>query len=412
MKSKYCFFIILLISVLFFYLIQYLTICEAGSITKLGTTAELLVGAGEFGSIFDDFNDGDSKNNWGYSTFNGGTGGTCTVSYAGGAYEGANCLKLDYNVPGAGSFSWYASEMGSENIESSNFNGLIFWVKGAAGGEYFKIELKTIDCNLTGRSNAKIYITDYLDGGVTTDWQKVVIPLKNFANITNFTKMYEFTIAFEYDQSLINGSLTSGTVYIDCIKFTNVTGGFGPIRIDHFGDKLDICALGGNLWSGYGGSGVSGSIEYSDVVGQYVDYKYGLKINYSGISLGPTGRWYSVEPKPGGGNNGWTNMQCDFSDYSKLTFYIKSQDGGQRPRQLQIVMEDGDGGWEDGFTAEVSGGSNPYITTTWQKFTIPFSCYGSINFGKLKKLSITINNWCTHGGPNGTVYIDKVQFEK
>ncbi len=391
MKSKYCFFIALLISILLLYLIQHLTICEAGSITKLGTTATLLP-SGEFGSVFDDFNDGDLKNNWGYSTSSGGSG-TCTVSYVGGAYEGAKCLKLDYSVPAAESFSWYASKMGSENIESSNFNGLIFWVKGTAGGEYFKIELRTIDCNSTGRSNAKIYITDYLDGGVTTNWQKVVIPLKNFANITNFTKMDEFTIAFEHDQSLINGSPTNGTVYIDCIKFTNVAGGFDVVRLDHYGDKDTINALGGQMGDAPGGGG-SQTVEINNIASHF--FSNGLDYRYN-VSSG----WAAVYIIFGGGNNGWIKMPCDLSDYNRLTFNIKAKSAGENPGEIKIELK----------SPTVSFVRKSGITTTWQKFSILLNSFSGLNKNAIEELCFTFEDWRVTN-KIGEVYIDEVQFEK
>lgn len=366
-----------------------------------------------FGDLLDDFNDGNSINNWGYLTYYGsGSGGSGNVSYVNGGYEG-KCLKLDYNVQAANSFFWYCSKLGDENLNS--YNGLTFYVRGENGGEYFKVELKTkAIANQGGRSNAHLYITDYLDGGVTTNWQKVVIPFKNFANITNFNYMKELTIVFEEHQSGVNGSSKTGTVYIDNIKFTNVAGGFDVIRIDHYGDKVGICALGGQVNCCKSGTG-DGSFIYTDVDGEYHNSKNGLKITYQNIPCGGGNNWFSVYHIFGGGADGWQKCKCDFSDYNYIKFWVKG--GSNRPKQLQVVLKDSDGDGYYGYTSESTGGNNPDITTSWQQFTFPLSNVennSDVDLNKLVEISFTINEWCTcsPGSSTGTVYIDEVQFEK
>ena len=130
--------------------------------------------------------------------------GFCIASYADnpGTTFGRSgySLKLDYDVSNFvientkyyGSFSGYYSKLGGANISSYKY--LSFWVKGAAGGEYFKVELKNNVAN-ANRNHAAVYVTDYLDGGVTNDWQKVTIPLDAFANINNWTSIKEMSDA-------------------------------------------------------------------------------------------------------------------------------------------------------------------------------------------------------------------------
>ena len=50
----------------------------------------------------------------------------------------------------------------------------------------------------------------YLPGGVTTEWQEVVIPLENFG-LLDLTEMGSFVINFNVKQN--------GTVWVDDLKF-------------------------------------------------------------------------------------------------------------------------------------------------------------------------------------------------
>ncbi|MBU1078635.1 MAG: hypothetical protein KKH98_15155, partial [Spirochaetes bacterium] len=296
-------------------------------------------------------------------------------------------------------------------LKASNFNGLIFNVKGETGGEFFKVALSTLGLsNQGGRSNAMLYISDFLDGGVTASWQKVVIPFKNFSNITNFSGMKEFTIAFEHDQSSANGSPISGSIYIDNIKFTNSPGGFDEFRIDHFGDKLHFSSVGANIWSG-AGDGARGGTKYTDGTGEYTNYKYAMQIDYTNIPFGASSRWYANAFLLGGGADSFTSLPCDFTGYSNLTFYAKNT-YHMRPHQVQVVFQDTLGGWGGGMTAESSGGSNPVISTNWQKIVVPLSKFPTIDFTRVKEMSLTINNWCSFMGSSGRLFIDRVQLEK
>ncbi len=393
MRYKYfvlCFFILYLLT-------KDSNICQAqAQKAQTEVSANFL---SNFGDLLDDFNDGNSINTWGYPTYyGGGNKGSGNASYIDEGYEG-KCLKLDYNVEEPNSFFWYCSKLGEENLNS--YNGLTFYVRGENGGEYFKVELKTrAIANQGGRSNAHLYITDYLDGGVTTSWQKVVIPFKNFANITNFNYMKELTIVFEEYQSGANGSSKIGTVYIDDIKFTNVAGGFDVIRIDHYGDKVGICALGGNQGIFTGGGG-SCSITYTNIAAH--SYNYGLMLYYNTV-IGFAGVW----TKFGGGLSGNSGMPVDFSAYNKITFWVKAKSDTENPKDMIVELKD-DGG---GKFTKITG-----ITTSWQKYELNLSNFkdwwgNPLDKSKIMEQCFTFDDWRISGSLTGTVYIDEVQFEK
>lgn len=367
------------------------------SVKKVGSVANFVT---DFRTVLDDFNDGNNINNWGYNTYNGGTGGTCNVSYVAGAYEGSLCMKMDYSLSGPGGFAWYASKLGGANFDASNFNGLVFWVKGSAGGELLKIELKTTNCNPVGRSNAKVYINDFVEGGmITTTWKKVVIPFKNFVSITNFSKMAELTFVFEYDQSALNGSPLSGSVYIDYIAFTNKTYGFDPIVIDHYNDKLWISPLGGN--GGFGNSG--GSFDASFSGEDYHSYPSSLKLDYD-LTLDYYGYAYALF---GGGTNGWTAQQSDFSEYSNLSFWIKRK-GTDTVDYMKVEMDTNDGP-PSSFTKYIY-----CISTNWARYSIPLSLIKRsstpIDTSKIAKCVFVLE--ASYNQRKDQIYIDDVHFEK
>jgi hypothetical protein len=52
--------------------------------------------------------------------------------------------------------------------------------------------------------------------GVTDQWQDVIIPLKSFEGIANFTRLKEFVLTFEDNVS----TAKRGVIYIDDIRFT------------------------------------------------------------------------------------------------------------------------------------------------------------------------------------------------
>ncbi len=367
-----------------------------------------------FNSILDDFNDLNSLNNWRLFTYAGGDGGagTCVNSYSTNSGWDNGYLKLDYNISSSGSYSWYASRLGSQNLSSSNFNALMFMVKGNTGGEYFKITLKTEECNASNRISASVYINDFLNSGVTGSWQKVLIPLKNFSNITNFSEMKEFSFAFENTYSSSIGAPLSGTIYIDNIKFTNSPTVSNTLIIDYFNDKNKFNSLG-TITELYTGGGATGNFKYTDASGTFTNAAYGLELDYTNINVPsyPSG-WIVVVFRFGGGNDFKTSLPVNISNYSNITFYAKNKENKNNPKQLQINIKDYDGASQAVYTSESSGGNNPLLNTNWQKITVPLVNFSNVNLTRVSQLEFAINQWCSDITNTGTVFIDQIQLEK
>lgn len=378
------------------------------------------------GPLLDDFSYGNSVNSWNAPTGTFSSSASvpppadaiCTASYiTTGAYGGSGySLRLDYNVTAANSFAGYSSQLASVNMTNpTNYTAVSFYVKGEVGGEFFKIQLKNTGTNTYWdsteatsyyRNSASVYITDYLDGGVTTGWQKVTIPFHNFANLDGFSSMKEFVIVFENAQCGANGSAKQGIIYIDNITFE--TAAVTSVRIDHFGDKIGTCALGGNMGD-FAGSGDTISRSFSNTTTEYSPYAYGMRLNYTitrfwvgtFIIFGGGATDNTVE-KPDKG--GWIAVEHDFSSYSSLVFNIRGMSGGN-PKVLKIEITDATGTK----SISISG-----ITTAWDTRTVALSGFSGLNKKTIKKLTFTlVGNDINNAGGNlsGNLYIDSVQFQ-
>lgn len=349
-----------------------------------------------YGPVLDDFNDGGKLNNWGYDSgaFNS-TGASCIDSRdATSPQEGSFCLKLDYDVSFSKSYAGYWSLL--EGKDLSGYTSISFWVKGTAGGEYFKIELKnnSTDAN---RNRAAVYVTDYLDGGVTTGWQEITIPFHNFVNLDSWNNMKELVFVFENSQSVTNGSPTQGTIYIDKISFSSST--VNQVRIDYFGDKLGTCALGGNI-----GDMPTEKFTHSFSTDVYRSSPCALESTYDVTSDSWGGQFIIF----GGGENGWAEIPHDFSEYNYVIVWIKAKSATENPKILKVEM--------------VDRTSSPYpavflrkISTDWQRYAIPLSAFSGLNKNSIRKMTFVYEDWRIDGdggSRTGVLYIDDIQFEK
>jgi len=117
-------------------------------------------------------------------------------------------MKIDYDVDSPSpAFNGYWTKL--QGIDVSPYKNFVFYVKGDEKDGFttqFKIELK----------NDKKEVGKYYVKGVTTEWQKVIVPLNNFVGITDFTNMTEFVVVFE-DRIATD---RDGAIYIDNLQFS------------------------------------------------------------------------------------------------------------------------------------------------------------------------------------------------
>lgn len=161
-----------------------------------------------------------------------------------------NSLEVKYDVTTDTSFCAYASPL--PYLDLSAFNYLSFKVKGITTKTYLEIELKS------GNQVAKVSLWDYLVGGPTKDWQKVMIPLDAFWGLSARDSVSEFLFVFDNLKSKLNQAPLTGTILVDDILFGSHFPGY--VLIDAFSDMSPANATGGN--SGYF-SQINGSPNYS-----------------------------------------------------------------------------------------------------------------------------------------------------
>jgi hypothetical protein len=97
-------------------------------------------------------------------------------------------------------------------VDASAYNSLTFWVKGGEGGEIFDVALRDAEKDRLERiPEATFPIEKALVGGITTEWQKAVIPLEElrkggerpasllivFNRITKFSTIHVDDFQFE-----------------------------------------------------------------------------------------------------------------------------------------------------------------------------------------------------------------------
>lgn len=117
-------------------------------------------------------------------------------------------MKLDYSVDSKNP-AYNGFWMNLQNLDASKHDNIAIRVKGDAKVGYttvFKVELK----------NAAKQIGRYYVTNVTDQWQDIVIPLKAFKGITDFSNLTEFVVVFE-DRIASN---KKGVVYLDEIRLT------------------------------------------------------------------------------------------------------------------------------------------------------------------------------------------------
>lgn len=193
--------------------------------------------------LFDNFNCGSAPNDLGGNAGAMSSGGNYdpNITYdSANPKEGVYALSITYDFP-SGQWSGYWSFMRSDEsgYDLSGYQNLKFWVKGATGGEKFKVEIA--DTGDTPGSEPEVQVVPTYIASVTTAYQQVTIPLADFTGLDT-SAVRQVNIVFDQTPR-------AGKVYIDTIRFTGPgSSSEGPISVL---DKMDEPApISG--WENYG----------------------------------------------------------------------------------------------------------------------------------------------------------------
>ncbi|MFA5094313.1 MAG: carbohydrate binding domain-containing protein [Candidatus Omnitrophota bacterium] len=165
--------------------------------------------------VIADFNAGDKPNNIGgdFGAWNKDEADQtqgCKMNFNSGEKNGSSgfSIQLDYDVDSPNpAYNGFWMKLKDQDI--SQYDKLSFWVKGDAVAGFspkIKLELK----------NSKGEVGRYMLSDITSDWKEVVIPVSQFAGLTDLTSMTEFVIVFD---DMTCSAKKQGTIYIDDIAF-------------------------------------------------------------------------------------------------------------------------------------------------------------------------------------------------
>jgi hypothetical protein len=193
---------------------------RAGWLAALLVLSALASPAGAAVSLFDDFSS-QTQNNYGLTRSTDGSGSLlisfitpATTPKSRGNHD--NSLQIFYDISGVVTNVYFIDTVSLTSANLSGYQYISFWVRGASGGEGFQVGLG----NSAPFFESKVYVNDWLPQGITTQWQKVVIPIKVLANSDsnsfNPATINKFVIVMNKTTQF--GALT-GTVYIDDITF-------------------------------------------------------------------------------------------------------------------------------------------------------------------------------------------------
>ncbi|MCB9298295.1 MAG: CIA30 family protein [Lewinellaceae bacterium] len=318
--------------------------------------------------LLDAFNDTDPDNHPGQDNLLFESPGSSIISI----YD-KESVELAFDVSTAGSYAGYLSETGGINLEP--YTALTFRIKGDAGSEKAKVSIK----DSAGYEN-KIIIGEYLAEGVSTDFQRVFIPLAAFGNPTDFAHIEQFVITFE--DAIESGS---GAIYIDDIKFETLT--YIPLVVDNFNDQQGLNGLGGTIWK-FTGGGATLNTAY-DPANPYGPYGASYKID---ANLSNPGDWAVAA---------WNAPGNDINGASTLSFKIKGAVGGEKPN---IYLVSGLGANE---VKRMVGLENyGTVETSWTAINIPLEDFPGINLANITQVQFAFE-WALG---QSTIWVDDLVF--
>lgn len=355
----------------------------------------------------DNYNDGDS------TTLNGALSGpmpdgSIVATYDTGIYNGPSgaSLKLASTLSASSGWNGYWIKMAPQvlgadtPVDLSGYTHLVFFVRGALGGvEHLKIQMTNASLN-AARKTSFLFVNDYLDGGITSGWSEVRIPVRAFANLDSFANVTQLEFLFDRDYATGSAFALSPTVYIDDVAFKDLSADpTAPrLRIDHFGDMDDRDALGGKI--GIVGAPISAGLSFPS---QDVGVGRMLRVAYD-VSPG-VGRTNDAGYlfHFGGGAAGYLAVPVNASPYGKLKFRARAE-VGTNPGKFSFILT-------SNAPAGSIGDTILGLTDTWQDFEINLNGFlpAQLDKASIKSFELLFER-AKVNTPTGVVYFDNIEF--
>jgi RHS repeat-associated protein len=283
-------------------------------------------------------------------------------------------LEISYELPQEKSYTCYISEL--RNLDLRGYQTLTFFIKGTENYQDLLVGLKDDSGN-----ESKVLASDYLPEKITTEWQRVTLPLVSFSNIKDWGRLENFSLSFE------NSLHSKGVVFIDNVEFHKGTRTY---LVDNF-ERIDKKnSLGRKHYTFVNGAAaINGQHAQGSPNGIY-------RISYGG-NIGAIKAYASDLKSFAGWATELGGMNC--SQCGTLSFRIKGAEGGENP---SIYLDDGNFRWG----LEIANYAS--VTNSWQEVSIPiseFSEYG-VDLTHLAKLQFVLEGVKM----SGTIYLDDIRF--
>ena len=313
------------------------------------------------------------------------------------------CHKITYSddnpaTPGIneGLYQWWATCLwdGFHPDTKTNllrYTHITFEVKGTSGGEDFYIGLQETNKK---KFDLQVKVGDFVqDGGITTDWKTVRIPLNKFIEKpgnpaeqpgVNLNLVQAIDFMFYAPESL------SGTIY-----FTNLR--LEGAKIDDFEDPIE----GENLLRHPSSTGSGRMDESGDIIDPLNPGNKCHKLTW-GENSSPDlpGFWYTktyFEP--------WNvDEPTDISLYTHLNIRVRSETGGET---FNIEFQEAVQGQNPNL---ISLPSTNYISVTanWQVMSIPLADFVAAGVGDKNNMAAIALFFPEADSDQKTIYIDDI----
>ena len=274
----------------------------------------------------------------------------------------------------------------------SQYSTITFWIKGRRGGETFEVGLNDTISNKREDAVFVGSICRYLPGGVTTEWQRVVVPTGDFFG-PDLSRVY--SLVFNYNEE------GDGEFWIDGLRFHKPLLADREAEVKSQGylllDNFDHCDL--NLL----GRKTNAFKRLPSVC---------LHTRVPEARHGPAGRGLRLDyRKEAGGWCGYYTLMnqidgeyFDATPYKAVSFMVRGERGGET---FEIGMADKN--WQTIGDSVKAGAIEKYlprgVTTDWQEVVIPLADFGKLDFPQMGSFVINF-----HKAGHGVVDLDDVML--
>ncbi len=276
--------------------------------------------------------------------------------------------------------------------DMSQYLTMTFWVKGKKGGETFEVGMNDTISNKREDAVIAGSIYRYLPGGITTEWQKVVVPLEDFFG-ADLNKVY--TIVFNFNED------GEGSFWVSDIEFhkdllvdrESKIIEKGELLLDDF-DHCDLNLLGRKA-NAY--KRLPSVCEFSRVAEPHFgDNGRSLRLDVDKSTTGWCGYYTLLNQIDG--------AYFDLTPYKSVSFWVRGEKGGEF---FEVGMADKS--WLTIGDSVKAGTVDKYlpngVTADWQEVVIPLSDFGKLDWTQMGSFVI---NFPRPG--KGVLFIDNLRL--